>query len=524
VELPLRTLFETPTLAAFAAQIDAARGGAFASPAARRPPLNAAPRPARVPLSFAQQRLWFLAQLDPASAAYNCPVAVRLDGALAIPALRQALTTVVARHESLRTTFPAVAGEPEQRIAPPAVVPLPVVDLTAVPRHRRDRVARWLVTAEARRPFALATGPLLRARLVVLAPDAHVLAVTLHHIVCDGWSLGLLLRELTAAYDAAPDGPAVALPLSPLPLQYADVAQWQRTWLDGPALDAQLAYWRTQLADLPVLELPLDRPRPSVPTNRGESVPFHVRPEVARRLREASGDEGVTLFMTLMAAFQIVLAAHTGLTDVSVSVNLSQRQEPDLDRLIGPLFNTVVIRVPLHECRSFTDLCARVRDVMLAAHDHKDAPFEHVARAVQRAPDPTHRPLSRIRLDLEAPPAPPMTGAIRMQDFAHRYRTVHFDLAVAFLVSPDGLSGTVIYDTDLFLPARIDGLIGSLQECLERVSAAPERALAPLITELRDRVRDASADRIRREEVGVWSRVRARRAGAQSEIVAPGRG
>ena len=337
---------------------------------ARRPPRTVPPitpvgRDQRLPLSFAQQRLWFLDQLEPGSVDYNEAMPVRLGGALDVRALGTALSAVTARHEVLRTRLVAgTDGVPYQVVDPPAPFPLPVADVSGTP----DPVAaaRRLVAADTVAPFDLAGGPLIRGCLIRLAPGDDVLALSAHHVVFDEWSGGILRRELAALYEAfgagAPD------PLPPLPVQYADFAVWQREWLTGEVLEGQLDYWRKQLAGVPVLELPADRPRPSVRSTAGALTEFAVPSETAGRLRAVAREVGATMFMTLLAGFTVLLGRYSGQDDVVVGTPVANRNRAETEGLVGFFVNTLVLRADLSGDPTFTELLGRVRRMALDAY------------------------------------------------------------------------------------------------------------------------------------------------------------
>ncbi|MCP4570778.1 MAG: non-ribosomal peptide synthetase, partial [bacterium] len=391
IELPLRVLFERPTVAGLAGSVAEAlrrKEGLEAPPLLARPPGEAGPREAG-PLSFAQQRLWFIDRFEPDSALYNVPAPIRLTGRLDLGALARALGEIVRRHEVLRTRFESVEGVPLQVIEPVAEVLLPVVDLSALAQPARRAAADQLTRREAQRPFDLGRGPVLRA--VVLRLDAgardgheHVLCLTVHHIAFDGWSIGVFLRELEILYRAFVTGRSQPLP--ELEVQYADFAVWQRRWLRGEVLEAQLAYWRAQLADLAVLELPTDRPRPPKQSFRGAVEGFLLPEELRRRLQEFSEQRGFTLFMTLLAAFQALLGRLTGQRNFAVGTPVANRNRAETEGLIGFFVNTLVLRADLSGAPAdrgpaspeptFAQLLARVRDVALGAYAHQDVPFE----------------------------------------------------------------------------------------------------------------------------------------------------
>src|SRR6185369_4694917 len=403
VEIALRQLFETPTVADLAQSIDIALLKETKELVA--PFIERVPRLEFLPLSYAQQRLWFIHQLDPASVAYNIPLAVRLSGQLDIAALRATLTEVVRRHEALRTTFAVHAGDPYQLIHPPAEVELPITDLTVGaalrgrpseeigvfaedgrPRSAAPTVAtleaQRIAVEEARLPFDLERGPLLRARLLQLSEEEHVLLVTMHHIVSDGWSMGVLVREVAALYTAFSTGQPTSL--EELPIQYADYAVWQREWLRGEVLERQLSYWREQLAGAPaVLELPGDHPRPSMQGFRGSFEPVTVPAEVTARLKELSRREGVTLFMLLLGAWQVLLSRYAGAEDIVVGTPIANRQRGEVEGLIGYFVNALALRTDLSGDPSFRELLRRVREVALGAYLHQDVPFEKLVEELQ---------------------------------------------------------------------------------------------------------------------------------------------
>ncbi|HSF41157.1 MAG TPA: condensation domain-containing protein, partial [Thermoanaerobaculia bacterium] len=384
VELPLPALFEAPTVAGLARRVEAARGG----PAL--PPVRPVPRDGELPLSFSQQRLWFLDQMEPGSPLYNLPALLRLAGPLDPRALAAALTGIVRRHEALRTTFPARRGRPRQEIHPPRPVPLAVVDLAGIEGDE----ARRLGIAEIRRPFDLAAGPLLRALLLRLGPEEHVLALTMHHIVSDGGSVGVFVRELAALYRGDP--------LPELPVQYADFAAWQREWLAGGALEEQLAGWRSRLAGAPpVLDLPADRPRPAVRDPRGAEVAFEVPADLARALAALGRREGVTPFMVLLAGFQALLSRITGQDDLLVGTPVAGRRRIEAEGLIGFFVNTLALRGDLSGSPTARQLLARVRETALAAYEHQDLPFERLVEELEPARDPSRTPVVQVVFALQ---------------------------------------------------------------------------------------------------------------------------
>ncbi|HEY0735345.1 MAG TPA: condensation domain-containing protein, partial [Herpetosiphonaceae bacterium] len=394
-ELPLQAVFDAPTVARLAVRI------AQAQPSAALP-LVAAARPEPLPLSVAQQRLWFLDQLQPDNPFYTIPMAVRLTGALNVDALEQSLSAVVARHETLRTTFVPIADQPSQRIAPPTPMPLPLIDLRTLREDRREQEALRLAAKESSQPFDLTQGPLIRATLIRLHDDDHILLLTLHHIISDGWSQGVLIGELAQLYTAFVAGDPS--PLAALPIQYADYALWQRQWLTGAVLEQQLRYWKAQLADLPTLALPTDRPRPAVQSFRGADQIFAVPPELTAGLQALSQAAGVTLFMTTLALFQVLLSRHSGQDDIVVGTPIAGRTRAELDNLIGFFVNTLVLRTDLGGQPTFAGLLERTRATALEAYAHQDLPFEQLVEVVQPQRDLSRQPLFQVMFALQNAP------------------------------------------------------------------------------------------------------------------------
>jgi hypothetical protein len=389
----LRTVFEQPTVAGLGVAIEAARRGGAAVAA---PALVQVEREGPQPVSFAQQRLWFLDQLEPDSALYNVPAAVRLSGALAVGALERSLSELVRRHEALRTRFVARDGEPLQVVGEAEGVELPVTDLSGIAdEQEREAEAARRCTEEARRPFDLARGPLLRASLLRLAAAEHILLLTTHHIVSDGWSAGVMVGEVGRLYEAFSEGRES--PLAELKVQYTDYAVWQREWLSGEFLEGQLEYWRQELAGLaPVLELPMDRPRPAVQSYAGASASYELGEELSGRLRELARAEGVTLFMLLLAGFEALLWRYTGQERFAVGTPVANRTRAELEGLIGFFVNTLALRADLSGDPTFGELLGRVREVCLSAYEHQEVPFERVVEELQPARSLSTTPLFQV--------------------------------------------------------------------------------------------------------------------------------
>ncbi|HEX7843080.1 MAG TPA: condensation domain-containing protein, partial [Kofleriaceae bacterium] len=435
------------------------------------PPLVACPRTDDLPLSFAQQRLWFIEQLEPGGASYNVSFFFRLNGRLDAGALGRALGEVVRRHEGLRTSFPEVLGQARQVVAAAAEVAL---SIEPVPESELPARAR----REAQRPFDLARGPLIRATLFRLAEDHHVLVVVTHHIVCDQWSMGILAQELGGAYRALVDGSA---PRPPLPVQYADFAVWQRRHLEGAELERLLGYWRRQLADAPVaLDLPSDRPRPAQRSGRGARLYPELPKELATALGAFSRREGVTLYMTLLAAWSTLLWRYSGQEDIVIGAPIAGRNRRELEGLIGFFANTLVLRVGVHGALSFRELVRRVRAVCLEAYAHQDVPFEKLVDVLGPERDLSRTPLFQVVFGLQRPFPEARLGESTLEPMLLDAGTSTFDLTMSLEERDGGLAGWVEYATDLFDRATIERMLGHYRVLLEAAVARPEDRLAAL--------------------------------------------
>jgi amino acid adenylation domain-containing protein/non-ribosomal peptide synthase protein (TIGR01720 family) len=477
VELPLRKLFETPTVAGLAASIDVAQ---TSDNGRQLPPLQQVPRDDELPLSFAQQRLWFLDQLEPNSPFYNIPSAVRLRGRLDVPALERSINEIIRRHEVLRTNFRSVDGRPAQVISPSLELSLTVEDLSGLPESERETEVHRRAVEEARRAFNLANDPLIRVVLLRLAEEEHVVLLTVHHIVSDGWSTGIFIEEIAALYDAFSNGRPSPLP--DLPIQYADFASWQRQWLQGEVLEEQLAYWKQQLAGSPpVLELPTDYPRPSVQTFRGAIQEVKFPKDLSEALKKVGRDEGVTLFMTLLAAFQTLLHRYSGQVDINIGTPIANRTQPEVERLIGFFANTLVIRTDLSGNPSFRDLLKRVRKVSLEAYAHQDLPFEKLVDALQPERDLSHSPLFQVMFAFDnAPLRPVQASTLTLEPVLAHSGTSKYDLTLMMVEEPDGLAAALEYCTDLFEPATIERMLNHFRLLLEALANDPDQRISTI--------------------------------------------
>jgi acyl carrier protein len=476
VELPLARFFQTPVLSELAQFVEQhLRPGEGAEP-----PLQPISREQPLPLSFAQQRLWFLDQLEPANPLYNTPGALRLLGQLDIAALEQALSEIVRRHETLRTTFQSVDGNPVQIISAPCPVNIPLIDLSALVEVDREREVQRLIDTEAKCPFDLSRGPLLRATLLRLREEEHLLLFTMHHIISDGWSVGVLAREATKLY-AAFIGNEVDPPAA-LPLQYADYAVWQREWLRGEVLETQFAYWSKQLEGLSqVLELPLDHPRPKVRSLRGAFVPVEFNEDLTRGLKALSRGEGATLFMTLLAAFQTLLSRYAVQHDVTVGVPLANRRRREIEDLIGFFVNTLVMRTSLAGDPTFRELLRRVRDVALGAYAHQDVPFEMLVERFQPARDAGHTPFFNVLFVFQNTPGGNLElPRLKVEQLDVGTGTAKFDLMLSLEQSDGRLTGIFEYSTDLFEESTIRRMLGHFETMLAGIVQDPERRISEL--------------------------------------------
>ena len=482
VELPLRGIFEAQTLAELAAVIEAAGDGGRK---VTLPPVEPAPRHGDLPLSFAQQRLWFFDRLEPGNPFYNVPVALRLSGRLDRRALAQSLSEVVRRHEALRTTFPAVGGRPAQVTGSPLDVEAPLLDLSELPAEERETEALRRAAEEARRPFDLARGPLLRAGIVRLSEEEHLLLLTMHHIVSDGWSMGVLIREMAALYEAF-NGNAPS-PLEEPTIQYADFAHWQREWLTGDALAEQLDYWKRRLAGAPpTLELPAKGARPPARSYEGATETLLLPKELAERINELSRREGVTLFMLLLGAFQALLSRYTGQTDVVVGTSIANRTRAEVEDLIGFFVNALVMRTDVSGDPTFRELLGRVREVALGAYAHQDLPFEMLVEELQPERDLNHTPLFQVMFVLQNAPRRTLElSGLRLSLQDTSSGASKFDLTLFAQPTDDGLLASVEYSADLFDANMVRRLLGHFRVLLEGVTANPELRVAelPLLTE-----------------------------------------
>ena len=475
-ELPLRRLFELPTIAGLAASIaETKRLGS--SPAALSP-IEKANRTDELSLSFAQERLWFLHQMEPENSAYNLFTGIRLHGPLNVAALAQTLQEIVRRHEILRTTFATIDGRPNQKIGPPALS-LSLTDLGSLADVARTAAVEKLANKTAHRSFNLATGPLLHTELLRLSDDEHVLFFTMHHIISDGWSSTILVREVAALYEAF--GAGVPSPLPELAVQYADYAAWQRSWLQGPVLEEHLAYWRQQLAGAPALDLPTDRPRPAVQTFNGAAASFELSKDLSAALGALSRRAGTTLYMTLLAAFATLMSRYSNQTDVVIGGDTANRTRIETEALIGFFVNMLVLRIDLDGDPRFIELLKRVREVTLAGYAHQELPFEKLVEELHVPRELSRNPLYQVLFTLQnAVSSQQDLRDLRLESIPADGRPAKFDLTLAMRETDEGLRGLFEYNTDLFDQATVQRMAAHFENLLTAIVEDPQQQLSAL--------------------------------------------
>jgi amino acid adenylation domain-containing protein/thioester reductase-like protein/FkbM family methyltransferase len=483
VELPLREFFAAPTIAQLAQLIGQVQQQDSKLTA---PPIIKRTENADLPLSFAQQRLWFLDQFESDSSFYNIPMGLRLVGSVNIAVLEQSLFEIIHRHEALRTNFVSVDGQPRQIIQIEPNWTLSIVDLQHLSLTEKEIAAQELAQQQVNQPFDLAKDVLIRATLVLLSDTEQWLLICMHHVVSDGWSMGVFSQELVALYNAYSEGKTSTL--EPLQIQYADFAMWQRNWLQGEVLQSQLNYWEQQLKDAPAfLSLPTDRPRPAVQTYNGTHQEFTLSVELTNKLSKLGQEQGVTLFMTLLAAYNTLLYRYTGQEDILVGSPIANRDRSEIEGLIGFFVNTLVMRTDLAENPTFSELLSRVRDMAMQAYSHQNLPFEMLVEALQPERDLSHTPLFQVMFVLQN--APTASGlelnGLNVSPLPVKLTTSRFDLTLIMQNSPTGLVGLWEYSTDLFDASTIERMTSHFVTLLEGIVANPEQQISqlPLLTQ-----------------------------------------
>ncbi|HMY16702.1 MAG TPA: amino acid adenylation domain-containing protein, partial [Polyangium sp.] len=475
VDITLRMLFDAPTVADLARAVEP-----FMHPGSRvlLPTIPLVPRSQPLPLSFSQERLWFLDRFDPDSVLYTIPAALRLFGSLDTVALERSFQEILTRHEALRATFHQIDGQPYQVIAPTSKFDLPVIPMDA------SRI-QACIAEEVRRPFDLTRGPLMRAMLYRLSEREHVLLLVMHHIVSDGWSMNVFVREISTLYRAFCGGKPSPLPA--LPVQYADYAAWQRQWLTGKTLERQIEYWKERLAGAPAaIELPTDKPRPPGQSHRGASIPLALPRDLSNALVRLGQSEGATLFMTLLGAFAILLSRYTGQDDIVIGSPIANRTRPEVEGLIGFFVNTLALRIQLSRQSTFRTLLAQIREETLGAYAHQDTPFEKLVDELAPVRDPSRAPIFQVMFVLQDDPAARISlpGLDVRQEWVDS-GTAKFDLTMLLHETSEGLRGTIDYSTDIFAGPTVERLAGHFEVLLRGIVDGPDSSIArlPVLTE-----------------------------------------
>ena len=473
IEVPLRTLFRFPTIVDLVAELESTDTKTDKPLFAKRERKTGD----TAPLSFAQERLWFLSKLEPDSATYNLSFSIALSGTLDVEALRNSFNRILERHQSLQVRFELVDGKPVQVLNTAVDINLTTLDLT---QTETPGIVRGLIRREAQEPFDLTSGPLLRASLLRLGTREHVLLLTMHHIVSDGWSMGVFIRELSACYNAFAAGLEPRLP--ELPIQNADYAVWQREWLQGEVLEDQLQYWREQLAGAPhVLELPADRPRPAVQSHRGALKQFQLKPELTRKLKELSRQEDVTLFMLLLAAWQVLLARYSGQNDVVVGTPIANRTRAEVEGLIGFFVNTLALRVEVRGGESFREFLQRVREICLGAYGHQDVPFEKLVEELQPERSLSYSPIFQVMFILQNTPSEDLLlSGLDIRYVGRDAEAAKFDLTLTMGDVGPNLSGSLTYATDLFGAESISRMGQHFEQLLQSIAIEPQQRVSDL--------------------------------------------
>jgi amino acid adenylation domain-containing protein len=499
VELPVQSIFDAPTISEFTAVVERAMRSGQQS---RFSPILPVPRDTDLPLSFAQERLWGIHQLDPQSPVYNSTLYQYLNGPFDIEMFERALNEIVSRHEVLRTTFPNVEGSPKQIISPPAPIIIRRLDFESLcfrDEAECKREVQRFIEAEKELPFDLGRGPLLRVSVLKINPSRHVVLFTFHHIICDGWSLSLFIREMSMLYDSYRQG--IAPRLAELSVQYADFAFWQRQVLQGEVLDGLLSYWTRQLSGAPeVINLPADYPRPKDQTFKGGAIFSHRSPELLAALNSLSKTEGVTLFMTLLAAFYTQLYHNTGQEDLVVGTDVANRNHVEVENLMGFFINNLVLRADLSGNPTFRELLGQVRKTALEAYAHQDLPFATLVKALRIKRTLSHTPLFQVLFVLQNnPPKEYKSSSLQIEHVEAEYSASKFDLAYFATEGADGLNETWCYSTELFHPATLTRMSNRFQTLLENIVKEPDARLGRL---------RALGDAVKKRSERKWSMAR----------------
>jgi alpha-ketoglutarate-dependent taurine dioxygenase len=437
-------------------------------------------REQELPLSYAQQRMWFMEQMNPNGSSYNVPRAIRIEGRLDFKALQQSINEIVARHEVLRTSFVTVDGQPRQVISHGKPVEIALIDVSETAECRREEEAMRVVRKLAGQPFDLSAGEVIRASLVSKSDREQILLLSMHHIASDGWSGGILFREMGRLYEAYSEGKES--PLEPLAIQYADYAVWQREWMQGEVLDEQLGYWKRKLEGAPrVLELPTDRPRPAVQSFKGARHSLSLSSSLSQQLKELSQRQGVTLFMTLLAAFQVLLSRYSRQDDIVVGTDVANRNRIETEGLIGFFVNLLVLRTDLSGNPRFIEAIKRVKEVALGAYEHQGLPFEKLVEELRPERDLSRNPLVQVLFVMQNAPQEALElPGLTLSDFEINGGVSRFDLALFMTETEQGLKGSWMYSTDLFDATTLARMSGHLETLLGNIVAQPDARLSDL--------------------------------------------
>ena len=460
-EIPVKAIFESPTIAGLEKILSQ-----FSEPIA--PEIIPVSRDENLPLSYAQERLWFLDQLEPGITGYNMPGAIRISGELNVNSLEQSLTHIIERHESLRTVFRSEEGKPVQVIKESEYFHIPVTDLTD--ENDKDTLAKQIADKEAATAFNLSHGPLLRAKLIKLQEKEHILIINMHHIISDGWSIGILIRELGQVLNSLIKGKQPEL--QPLPVQYADFSVWQKQWMESGELERQLSYWKEQLKDSPdLLHLPIDYTRPPVQTYNGSTINFNIPENLTTKINNISRKHGCTTFMTLLSAFNVLIHKLTGETDISIGSPIANRNRKKIEGLIGFFVNTLVLRTKIEEKQSFVDFLNQVKQTTLLSYDHQDTPFEKLVEAISPERDMSYSPLFQVMMVLQNTPAAAIDlGDVKITPFEIESEIAKFDLTLNLEEADNIMHANIEYNTDLFKPDTISRIIKYYLKVLETIT------------------------------------------------------
>ncbi|QDL11462.1 hypothetical protein DP114_29360 [Brasilonema sennae CENA114] len=474
IDMPLTSLFEEPTILGLASNIEKLRQSKQGGQNSHK--VETVSRDQPLSLSFSQASLWFLAQLQPDSSAYNISAAVHIQGSLDIATLEKSFHEIVRRHEVLRTSFRIINGQPVQVISPNLILPISVVELQHLPNQHLSAEVQRLANQEAQQPFDLCNAPLLRTTLVSLGTQEYVLLVTMHHIISDGWSMAILIQELSELYRTFAMGLPSSLPT--LPIQYADFANWQQQWLQGEVLETHMSYWKQQLAGIPkLLDIPTDYPRPDVQSFRGAKQRLALSVPLSDALKNLSQQEGVTLFMTLLAAVETLFYRYSSQEDIVVGSPVANRNQVEIEQLIGFFVNTLVLRTNMSGNPSFRELLARVRQMSLSAYEHQDLPFEKLVEELQPERNLSYNPLFQAMFSLNVPTPTFDLPALTVSSLEIEDKTAKFDLTLNLEDTAQGLKGWFEYSTDLFDQSTIVQMIENFQTILETVVINPQQQI-----------------------------------------------